>query len=47
MAFTATVEVSEPEIVEENSSDGELFENANLQGAYNKLCKIAAKDAMN
>ena len=25
----------------------ELFENANLQEAYNKLCKIAAKDAMN
>ena len=47
MAFTAIVEVSEPEIIEENSSNGELFENANLQGAYNKLCRIAAKDAMN
>ena len=47
MAFTAIVEVSEPEIVEENFSNGELFENANLQGAYNKLCRIAAKDPMN
>ena len=34
-------------MVDENSSDGELSENANLQEAYNKLCKIAAKDAMN
>ena len=25
----------------------ELFENVDLQEAYNKLCKIAAKDAMN
>ena len=27
-------------------SDGELSENVDLQEAYNKLCKIAAKDAM-
>ena len=27
-------------------SDGELSENADLQEAYNKLCKVAAKDAM-
>ena len=46
IAFTATVVVGESEIVDENSSDGELSENANLQEAYNKLCKIAAKDAM-
>ena len=26
--------------------NGELSENADLQEAYNKLCKIAAKDAM-
>ena len=45
-AFTATVEVSEIEIAYENPSDGELFENADLQEAYNKLCKIAAKDAL-
>ena len=27
-------------------SDGELSEDADLQEAYNKLCKVAAKDAM-
>ena len=32
---------------EENPSDGELSKDADLQEAYNKLCKIAAKDAMN
>ena len=47
MAFTAMVEVSELEIVEENPSDGELSENTDLQEDYNKLYKIAAKDAMN
>ena len=47
MAFIATVVVSESEIVEENPSDGELSKNADLQKAYNKLCKIAKKDAMN
>ena len=31
----------------ENPYDGELSENANLKEAYKKLCKIAAKDAMN
>ena len=34
-------------MIEENPSDGELFKNADLQEAYNKLCKVAAKDAMN
>ena len=29
-----------------NPSDGELSEDADLQEAYNKLCKVAAKDAM-
>ena len=33
--------------VEENPSNGELSENADLQEAYNKLCKVATKDAMN
>ena len=47
MAFIATVVASETEIVEENSFDGEFSENDDLQKAYNKLCKIAAKDAMN
>ena len=46
-AFTAIAVVGEPEIVEENASDEELFEKADLQEAYNKLCKIEAKDAMN
>ena len=31
---------------EENPSDGELFEDADLQEAYNKLYKVAAKDAI-
>ena len=46
MTFTTTGVVSEIETVDENPSDGELFENAYLQEACNKLCKIAAKDAM-
>ena len=46
MAFTATVVVSETKLVDENPSDGELSENVDLQEAYNKLCKIAAKDAI-
>ena len=45
-AFIAIAVVSEIEIVDENPSDGELSENADLQEVYNKLCKIAAKDAM-
>ena len=46
MAFTAIAVISEIEAVDENPSDGELYENADLQEAYNKLCKIATKDAM-
>ena len=46
MAFTATVEVSEPEIIKGNPSNGELSENSNLQKAYNKFCKIATKDVI-
>ena len=32
---------------EENPSDGELSEDADLQETYNKFCKVATKDAMN
>ena len=34
-------------VVDENPSDRELSENTDLQEAYNKLCKVVAKDAMN
>ena len=47
IAFTTTTVVDESISVEENPSDGELSEDVDLQEAYNKLCKIAAKDAMN
>ena len=46
-AFIAIVVVNESVSTEENLSDGELSENVDLQEAYNKLCKVAAKDAMN
>ena len=38
IAFTATVVVNESISTEENPSDGELSEDADLQEAYNKLC---------
>ena len=47
ITFTATVVVNESVSTEENPSDRELSEDADLQEAYNKLCKVAAKDAMN
>ena len=47
IAFTATAVVDESIAVEENPSDGELSKDADLQEAYNKLCKVAVKDAMN
>ena len=47
IAFTATTIVDESVVVDENPYDGELSENVDLQEAYNKLCKFAAKDAMN
>jgi len=47
IAFTTTTVVNESLFVEENPSNGELSEDADLQEAYNKLCKVAAKDAMN
>ena len=46
IAFTAIAVVIESVDVEENPSDGELSEDADLQEAYNKLCKVAAKNAM-
>ena len=47
ITFTTTVVVSESISAEENLADGELSEDIDLQEAYNKLCKVAAKDAMN
>ena len=47
IAFTATVVVNESVSAEENLSDGELSEDADLQETYNKLCKVTAKDSMN
>ena len=47
IVFTATAVVNESVSTEENPSDRELFEGVDLQEAYNKLCKVAAKDAMN
>ena len=42
ITFIATVVVNKSVSVEENLSDGELSEDADLQEAYNKLCKITA-----
>ena len=47
IAFTTTAIVDESVVADKNPFDGELFEDADLQEAYNKLCKVAAKDAMN
>ena len=47
IAFTATTVVNESVVADENPSDGELSECADLQEAYNKLCKVTANDAMN
>ena len=47
IAFTATAVVNESVSAEENPSDGELFEDADLQKAYNKLCKVVTKNTMN
>ena len=46
IAFTATTVVDESVAIKENPFNVELSENADLQEAYNKLCKVAAKDAM-
>ena len=45
-AFITIAVVNESELIEENPSNGELSEYADLQEAYNKLCKVATKDAM-
>ena len=47
ITFTTTAVVNESVSAEENLFDGELSEYSNLQEAYNKLCKVATKDAMN
>ena len=47
ITFTATTIVDESVVVDKNPSDGELSESADLQEAYNKLCKVVVKDAMN
>ena len=46
IAFTTTAVVNESVFAEENPSNGELSKDVDLQEAYNKLCKDAAKDAM-
>jgi len=46
-AFTTTVVTNKTiDVKVESPSNEELSENADLQEAYNKLCKIVAKDAM-
>ena len=47
ITFTAIAVVDESVVADENLSNGELFENADWQETYNKICKVAAKDAMN
>ena len=47
ITFTTTAIVNESVSAEENPSNREHSEDADLQEAYNKLCKIAAKDATN
>ena len=47
IAFTATAVVNESISAEENPSDRELSKDADLQDAYNKLCKDAIKDSVN
>ena len=46
IAFTTIAVVDESIVVEKNPSDGKLSKYAHLQETYNKLCKVAAKDAM-
>ena len=46
IAFTATAVVDESIAVEENPFDEEHSKDADLQEAYNKLRKVAAKDVM-
>ena len=46
IAFTAIAVIDESVAIKENPSDGKLSEDADLQEAYNKLCKVAAKNDM-
>ena len=46
VTFTAIAVVNESVSVEENLSNGKLSEDVDLQEAYNKFCKVAAKDVM-
>ena len=45
-AFIVTTVVEESVVVEENPYDRKLSECVDLQKAFNKLCKVAAKDTM-
>ena len=47
IAFTTTTVANESISTEKNPSDRELSKDVDLQEAYNKLCKVATKDAMN
>ena len=47
IAFTATAVVNKSVSAEKNPFDGELSKDVDLQEAYNKLCKVTAKDDMN
>ena len=47
ITITTTAVFDKSVVADENPSDWELFENVDLQEVYNKLCKVAAKDAMN
>ena len=46
IAFITTAIVDESVVVKENLSDGELSKCDDLQEAFNKLYKVATKDAM-
>ena len=46
ITFTGTAIIEGSVAIEENHYDGKLSEDADLQEAYNKLCKVTAKDAM-
>ena len=46
ITFIVTTVVNESVSAKENPSNGELSEDVNLQEANNKLCKVAAKDAI-
>ena len=47
ITFTTIAVVDKSVVVEENSFDGKLSECADLQEVFNKLCKVASKNAMN